>query len=182
MKPIKLGLQAPNIFSIRFCPLPPAPPLPPLAASLCSHFVRKSRLFRSPSRVILVSNCGSPRSKLSNVGILLIPYLIASGPSVGLSSCTSAKLTPPWASPTPDSTSSVRMGRTALQEAHQVVLQNVISGRRDDVESRTRLSNSSSCRTLRSGRHLPFQEMVLSIFVLRIEDPISCRPGASDAV
>lgn len=74
------------------------------------------------------------------------------------------------------------IGRTALHDAHQVVLQNVINGRRDDVESRTRLSNSSSCRTLRSGRHLPVQKIVLSMFVLRIVDSISCRLGASDAV
>ncbi|KAL1627964.1 hypothetical protein SLS56_006107 [Neofusicoccum ribis] len=90
----------------------------------CSSFIAATSVTR-------VSNCASPRSNASSVGIDVIRYP-----------------TPPAFSPAPDSTREWMSGETARQDGHHEAVQRVMRGRRVEAEMRRRLESSSGVRTL----------------------------------
>jgi hypothetical protein len=96
---------------------PPPPPLPLLLASPIIHSLNHCSSFISFGSVTLVSPIASPLSKLNNVGIEEIIYVIPKSLLMisGESYSISQKETPPSDSPTPDAMRELRRGETVRQ-------------------------------------------------------------------
>jgi hypothetical protein len=141
-------------------PPPPAPPfLPPLRASVSSHSRKKSLFFISSGLTSLVSNCASCLLKASNVGMLVMRYVIGKSLINVLSISTSTNPKPPSRSPTRSSSmSSLTRGLTAWHVWHQLALQNVMSARLSAALSMVRVCRSCGWRTL-SKRRFVFERL-----------------------